>query len=299
MPDVSVILPVFNGGPYLRPAVRSVLGQRGCDLELILIDDGSTDGSAEVCRGFEGDGRVRVVVRENRGFAATLNEGMGLASSELIGRMDCDDLCLPGRFERQVDYMKAHPDVTLLGAGYWFIDAAGRRIRTFVPPADDAELQRQMLAGTNPFCHPATVFRKRPALDAGGFDGSYQPAEDLDLFLKLGEAGPVACLPDVLLEYRQHPASMSATEQGEQVEHLRRACVEACRRRGVDVPFAADQPWRPGSDAASRFAFALRYGWWAMDSGEHATARHYGRQAVRQKPWSREAWTLFLKAGTG
>ena len=295
MPALSVILPVHNASAYLRPAVESVLAQEGCAFELILIDDGSTDDSLAVCREFEADGRVRLVSRANKGFAATLNEGMGLAEGELIGRMDGDDVCLPGRFAKQVTFMREHPEVTLLGAGYWFTDEAGRRIRTFVPPGDDGTLQRQLLSGRNPICHPACVYRKQAALDAGGFRDEYRPAEDLELWLRLGEAGRIACLPDVLLEYRQHGGSMSAVEQGEQVEHIRRACRESNARRGTDVPFEGEQPWRPGGDRGSRHAFACRYGWWALGSGEPATAATYGRRAVGIKPWDVEGWKLWIK----
>src|SRR6185312_5943631 len=118
-PLVSVVLPVFNGGRHLEPAVRSVLEQDHRAIDAIVINDGSTDSSLQVLRRLAADDpRLRIVSRENRGLVATLNEGLALASSDFIARMDADDISYPARFSRQLALFKARPDIAMCGTDF-------------------------------------------------------------------------------------------------------------------------------------------------------------------------------------
>ncbi|MGN6626921.1 MAG: glycosyltransferase family 2 protein [Tepidisphaeraceae bacterium] len=296
MSSVSVVMPVFNAGAFLPKTVASVLGQTWADFEFIIIDDGSTDGSGARLRALaESDRRIRLVSRPNRGFVASLTEALGMAQAPLIARMDADDIARPDRLAKQVAFMQAHPEVVVLGGAYDLIDARGRRLRTMHQPTDHATLLRHCLAGTTPLCHPLTMIR-RDALDrVGGYDPATFPAEDLDLWLRLAAVGRLACLPDVLLSYRLHAGSISETKQAKQIEALRAVCTRAAERLNQPVQFAADAGWRAGG-AESAYEQLLKYGWWAFNSGERSTARHYGLRAILQHPFGSRGWRLFACA---
>lgn len=296
MPTVSVIMAVRNGARHLPAAVQSILAQTFSDFEFIIIDDGSDDGVTLplLQRYAAGDARIRLVSRPNRGLTPSLNEAVGLATGEFIARMDGDDVATPDRLRWQVEFLRANPQVVLLGGAYELIDAEDRKIRVWRPAADDATLQQHCLEGSTPICHPLAMMRASAVRQVGGYDESYAVAQDLDLWLRLGEVGRMACLPQVLLKYRQHEQSVSEKKQRLQTENMRRACEAAWARRGVQGRYQCRAPegWRPGDDRQSRLRYALQYGWWAFNAGERATARYYGWKAVLTAPWRVEGWKL-------
>jgi len=304
MPCVSVIMAIRNGAAYLSAAIDSILAQTFTDFEFIIIDDGSDEpATLELLRAYAArDARLKIVSRANKGLTRSLNEGISLAAGELLARMDGDDIATPSRLEKQVAFMRSNPDVVLLGGAYELIDGAGRPIRTWTPANDDATLQTHCLEGSTPICHPLAMMRADAVQRVGGYDESFTVAQDLDLWLRLGEVGRMACLPDVLLQYRQHAGSVSEKKQVMQTENMRRACLAAYKRRGVEGRYTcrADTGWRPTDDRASRARVALQYGWWAFNAGHRGTARHYGWKAAKTMPWSTAGWKLlgcaFLKS---
>src|SRR5882724_5687019 len=114
-PEVSVLLPAYNAAATVAKAAESVLTGDDVALELILIDDGSTDGTSEVLESIARDSRVRVISHQNMGLAASLNQGIAVASAPFIARMDADDISAPGRLDRQLKFLSDHPDVVLVG----------------------------------------------------------------------------------------------------------------------------------------------------------------------------------------
>ena len=148
--------------------------------------------------------------------------------------MDSDDVCSPDRFAKQVAYLDAHPGVVALGGAYEMIDDAGRVFHVMRYPDDDAALQESSLGGRPALCHPLVMMRADAVARVGGYDESFPVAQDNDLWLRLGEVGQLACLPDVILQYRQHGGSVSEAKAGRQIEGLRRGCESACRRRGIN-----------------------------------------------------------------
>lgn len=233
-PKVSVLLPVYNAGCYLDAAVSSILEQSFTDLELLAIDDGSTDGSCDVlCEHARRDSRVRVISRENRGLVATLQELIELASGELLARMDADDIALPHRFEHQVRFFEAHPRVVCIGGGVILIDEQGRELHHPPPVLGDAHVQRSALEGRMPICHPAAMFRAHAVARVGGYRSEAYPSEDLDLWLRLGEVGQLDNVPQTILRYRVHSSSVSVQQSEAQIAKMREACENAWRRRGI------------------------------------------------------------------
>jgi glycosyltransferase involved in cell wall biosynthesis len=182
-PRVSVVLPVRNGGGYLHAAVASILGQTLADLELVVIDDGSTDDSRAVVRAF-GDERIRLVEQEPRGLVASLNHGLELARAPLVARMDADDVSLPERLARQAALLDARPGVGLVCPSFRVVDAAGAELGRTLLPLRDHELRMRLLL-RNPFSHGA-VMTRRSVLDAvGPYSDAYGNNEDYDLWRRI------------------------------------------------------------------------------------------------------------------
>ena len=296
MPTVSVIMAVKNGARYLPAAVESILAQTFPDFEFIIIDDGSDDDrTPPLLRSFAArDPRIRLISRPGKGLTPSLNEALSIATGPFIARMDGDDISTPDRLGLQVQFLQDNPAVVLLGGAYELMDGDDRKIRTWRPATDDATLQRHCLEGSTPICHPLAMMRAAAVRQVGGYDETYVVAQDLDLWLRLGEVGELACLPQVLLKYRQHGQSVSEKKQQLQTQNMQRACEAAWKRRGVEGQYqcrAADG-WRPAGDRDSRLRFALQYGWWAFNAGERTTARHYGWKAVAAMPWRLDGWKL-------
>lgn len=210
---LSVVMPVFNGGPYLSTAVESVLAQTLGDHELVIVDDGSTDGSTDVIARFAAsDPRVRAFRKDNSGISDTLNRGLAEARGDWIARLDADDVMLPHRLERQLAFVSADSEMVAAGSYYDIIDAAGARCATLRPlPRDRGELQR-LLDAREPltFTHPTMIYRRQIAVALGGYRRDYEPCEDTELFARmLAMSGVILIQPEVLTLYRVHDATIS------------------------------------------------------------------------------------------
>ncbi|HEX8981094.1 MAG TPA: glycosyltransferase [Parasulfuritortus sp.] len=294
---ISVLMPVFNGEKYIAQAVESILDQTFTDFELILIDDGSRDGTLPILQSFAArDARIRLVSRENRGLVVSLNEMLQMAQGEFIARMDADDIALPDRFAWQVQFLREHPETVCLGGAFQLIDEADRLLATLSPPSSNDDIQQSILAGHGAICHPTAMMRRDALIKVGGYDAAYYPAEDVNLWLRLGEVGELANLESPVLKYRLHGNSISEQAGNKQREATRRACEAAWQRRNIEGVFMAGGAWRPGTDAASRHDYMIKYGWWAWSSRQRKTAAIYGCKAIRVRPLSMAGWRLLLVA---
>jgi glycosyltransferase involved in cell wall biosynthesis len=213
-PRVSVLIPVYNGERFLRAALDSVISQTEAAWELIVVDDGSTDGSSEILREYAAaDPRVRVFHKPNSGISDTLNAGLRHARAAWIARLDADDVMLPHRLERQLAFVAEHPDLVAAGSDYELIDqhGAGHGTRYPLPrSAADSErlFQREALLA---FTHPTMLYRTEAARAVGGYQRALEPCEDLDLFTRLMlSEGAIRIQPESLTRYRVHAGSISS-----------------------------------------------------------------------------------------
>ena len=225
-PVVSVVLPVYNCPGYVGQAIESILGQTYTDFELIIIDDGSKDETPDVVRRFT-DPRIRFFTQENRGLAATLNRGIGLARGRYIARQDQDDVSFPDRFAKQVAFLDAHSACGLLGtwAEIWRDDT--RTDRAHRHPSDNTTLQFELLLN-NPFVHSSVMMRKAALERVGGYstDPGRQPPEDYELWSRIARQFEVANLPEFLHVYREIGGSMSRIGPSPFLDHLVTICAE-------------------------------------------------------------------------
>lgn len=209
MPKVSVILPVYNGLPYLEAAIDSVMQQTFIDFELLIINDGSSDGSASIVEKFD-DPRIRFFQQKNQGLAATLNKAISLSCGEYIARQDQDDVCLPLRLQKQVAFLEVNPDVGMVGTSAEIWVGNERTDRLLRHPVDDASIRFGLLFD-NYFVHSSVMIRRSVLAKVGGYaeDKSRQPPEDYELWSRVMRSYKVTNLPEVLMAYREVPGSMS------------------------------------------------------------------------------------------
>lgn len=297
MPTVSVLMPVYNAERYATAAVESVLGQTLADFEFIIVDDGSTDRSLEILREFAArDDRVKLMSRANTGYLVALNEGLRMAHGELIARIDADDIAFAKRFERQADYLRQHPECLVVGCGLLLIDEEGEPFCESILPTEHDVIDARHLAGIGSLAHPAAMIRRQALERVGGYRPQCYGAEDHDLWLRLGEHGRLANLPDVLMKVRVHAANFTFVNQHRTREAMRRVLDEAHVRRGLPPP-AAGADLLPGmGDALERRRV---WAWSAVEAGHYRTARKHAWSILRQSFGSRASWVLLLYALLG
>lgn len=238
-PEVSVVMPVRNARRFLDEAVRSVLGQTFSDFEFVVLDDASDDGSAELLRGWaRRDRRVRLVASPRPlGLSGSSNAVVRASRAPLVARMDADDVAHPERLARQLEVMRARPDVVLVGALSEGIDAEGRRVR----PRDRWRLARASLFP--PFPHASATFRRAAFEEVGGYREECAGWEDQDLFLRLSRLGPIVVLPDALHLYRYHVSNSTGSTP---IEHraalygVRELCLAEFRAGRDYAPLLAE-----------------------------------------------------------
>ena len=213
-PRVSAIVRSHNYGRYIGRAIDSVLEQV-VPLEVIVIDDLSTDGTRDVLRRYDGDERVRVILHErNTGNIATANEGFAVARGDIVTLIDADDFCVnPDAMARQLDVLDRHPDVGMVYAAQLYVDENGDPFRTFIPwDADhvrDGLVEFRDLAFRNYIAVTGTLVRRELLLAAGGFDRDLPHAADWALWLRLATRARVAYIAEPLYAYRVHGRNMS------------------------------------------------------------------------------------------
>jgi len=292
VPPITVVMPVYNCERYVAEAVESILAQTFRDFEVLIIDDGSTDGSRVILERYaERDRRIRLVSRPNTGIVGALNEGLAMARGELIARMDADDIALPERFERQVAYLREHPEVVCLGSVVQNIDEAGRFLFEEHHAMDHEEIEEIALRGYCPLAHPSMMMRREAVLAINGYDPELALAEDTDLVLRLGERGKLVNLPQILQKYRWHDQSISAKKLALQLDRAKLAVLRACERRGIERRDLSISPWRP-TNRHSRFEYAVRFGWSGYMRGDREVALVYAAKALRLIPWRSDGWRL-------
>jgi len=296
-PIVSVVMPVFNGERYLAPTIESILGQTLSDFEFVIVNDGSNDDSRGILDQYaRRDRRIIIIDQENAGISAALNTGVERVTAPYLAPLDQDDISLPHRLQVEVTALEANSNIVCVGGWCEIIDAQGRYLTTIRTPRDDNEIQRLALAGHTPICHSGCMMRRWALLKVGGYNPEFDLAQDLDLFLRLGEIGGLQNLEVPVLRYRLHNASSSEKSVVTQRDRMRTACERAWVRRGTCGVFEAVDLWRPGPSRASQHQFALLYGWWAFNSSERKTAIIYGLRAIRARPFTSAGWKLLACA---
>ncbi|MDO8586166.1 MAG: glycosyltransferase family A protein [Armatimonadota bacterium] len=199
-PIVSVIMPVYNGAKYLREAIDSVLSQSCSQLELIAVNDGSTDSSGAVLDWYaRTDDRVRVFHQKNQGVVAALNKGLAEARGKYVARMDSDDICARRRLAKQVALMESRPEVGVCGTGWSYL---GRRGGAALPVTDDKEIRAAQMFWPC-IAHPTAMMRRELiAKHDLYYNTEFKQAEDYEFWLRFSRHCKMVNIPEPLLHYR-------------------------------------------------------------------------------------------------
>lgn len=229
---ISVLMSVYNGERYVREAIESILTQTYRDFEFVIVDDGSTDHTSKILTELsKTDTRIKILTNEqNIGLTASLNKALRHARGIYLARMDADDVALSQRLEEQVTFLKAHPDIGMLGTAYAWIDERGNVIGQRDVLTKPHELHRALIR-TNPFLHGSIMIRKELLDHVQGYDESYKKAQDYDLWLRLSSTCQFANLPDVLMQKRMTKGMISFQGERSQIRYALRARIEALRRK--------------------------------------------------------------------
>jgi glycosyltransferase involved in cell wall biosynthesis len=297
-PAISVLMPVYNCEKYLAEAVRSILGQTFADFELIIVNDGSTDGSLRVLQQFaEHDKRIRIIDRPNTGITPALNEMIEASRGQYLARMDADDISVPERFAKQKAFLDANPDCVIVGSRVMLMDPYGSPVAESGHQLQHEQIEHELLTQSGwAMVHPSVMMRRGAVVKIGGYDARWKHCEDHDLFLRMTEVGQAANLPEVLLWYRRHYASINYNKAAEQAAQKEALLREAHQRRGKEFPAGwRHQRWIPPSQPEQ----LKLWGWAALKAGNIKIARKHAMGALRRAPQSVESWRLLYCALRG
>jgi len=315
-PRVSVLMAVRDGAGYIRPAIDSVLRQTVRNLELVVVDDGSTDATREILAAYADPRLVRVDNPGPLGLADSLNRGLAVARAEFVARQDADDRSHPARLEQQLAAFAARADLALVGAQARRIDARGSPRGVVARPLGMAAIRWYHLFA-NPFIHSAVMFRRSVVQAAGGFDHSLPRAQDFDLWSRILQRQPVLNLAARLVDYRHHATSV--TESGRHAEEYARIVRRLVARNveatlgerldpaaatllggfdlgleRADVPDFVSLALRLAARFRERYPEAAREG-----EPDRTLSRQLDALAVRVRPATRGSALAVYRAGLG
>ena len=221
---VSVVMSCYNSEEFVATAIQSILDQTFKDFEFIIWNDGSTDNTEKIIKSFD-DPRIKYFYHENTGLGTALRLACEQATSTYIARMDADDISMPLRLEKEVEYLDKHPDVVLLSSSTELIDDEGTFIRASLPFTNSKVIKKLLLKGYSCLTHPASMFRRDIYIKAGGYLG-LRKSQDLLLFSRMSKYGEVINLKDKLLQYRVSVNSISTQTDGNAYTPIIKACLK-------------------------------------------------------------------------
>lgn len=300
-PTVSVVMPCFNAEKYIRPAIESILNQTFGDFELITVEDGSSDRTHEIISEYAGRDRrlIPIFNDENIGLTASLNKGIDAARGEFIARMDADDISYPERFEKQVAYLRANPDVCMVATSRERIDEDGNILsrKSFEP---GKEKLRERMKVTCSVPHGSIMFRRKEVIELGKYREGILYAEDYDLWLRMIEKYNIDVLPDILFKFRLTTECRSIAES-RQDKYYHNLVRQFARERELHGKDSYDEHLSKRvpvetSEERRKEIYHLHRGLEYMRSDFRREARREFWLCARMRPLRLQYWLLLLTA---
>lgn len=206
--NLSVVMSVYNGEKFLRESIESILGQSFGNFEFIIIDDGSTDKSADIISSYQ-DSRIRYIKNvKNIGLTRSLNIGLKMAKGEFIARQDADDVSYADRFLKQIKFLESNPNIALVGTGADFIDSEGKIYASHIMPYDPDKIKNSLLTYTC-FFHGSVIFRRKCLDSVGYYRDKFVCTQDLDYWLRFSESYNLSNISEVLYQFRRTRSAVS------------------------------------------------------------------------------------------
>lgn len=302
-PAVSIIVGAYQAEAHLERSLRSVLGQDLRDLELLVVDDGSTDATPAILAELSAsDPRVRVIRQDNRGLTSALSRGCGEARGEFIARHDADDLSLPGRLSRQVAALRNDDRLAFVSSWAQVIGPRDEPLYTLERRVDPQAATACLTAGSEgPPGHGSVMMRTSAYRTVGGYRGPFRYAQDWDLWLRLAEVGLLGYVQDCLYAFRVAEASISAHRRFQQMRlaELARLC-HAARKAGQPEAPCLEEAARVSAEPAPRFSpfepgSSYFIGKCLLDRRDPRCLDYLVR-AWRERPASWRTWAALLLA---
>jgi len=295
-PEVSVVMSVYNGAATLRETLDSIRAQQGVAFEVIVVDDGSTDGTAEI---LDQAKDLRVIHQQNQGLTRSLITGCRAARAPFIARHDCGDRSHPDRLRKQLDLITSADDIVVVSCSTQYVGPRGEPL--YVVSLDGTEVRQSLLHdGVDSIRglthHGTAMFRRDTYLDAGEYRPQFRFAQDLDLWLRMAQRGRIEFVPEVLYEARFEPGAISGLHREKQVESARIAIAlrdappdeqAALLQRASEIVPARAATAKSNADALYFLAMSLR------SAGDHRW-RRYAWRAIRLNPLHLRAWGRLL-----
>ncbi|MEI8278328.1 MAG: glycosyltransferase [Bacteroidota bacterium] len=293
---VTVLMPAYNAGPYIREAIDSVLQQTYTDFEFLIINDGSKDETLSIIRSYN-DQRIRLIDQANKGLIDSLNDGIKLSQGSIIARMDADDVCLPNRLAVQMEYLKRNPEYIAVGSEADVMDKEGNYLLRLTPIAHTNEEVVERIDLKCPFIHPCVAFRKDAVLQVGGYPKNALTFEDHLLWKELLTVGKVCNLKDVLLKVRFNPESVTIDEKwrGEAFIEIRKRSVHngfVSNEDAIELKEIVSKQNFSEYKHASYFAMVGKKYLW--DNPNAQLARSHFAKAIKLYPKNKELYMLWL-----
>ena len=302
-PLVSVVITTYNGQRFIRQALESMLGQTYPRLEVVVVDDGSTDDTPRILESVT-DPRLRILRQANRGHSGALNSGIAAAAGEFVAFLGHDDVSHPERVSKQVAYLTVHPECGLVGTQYVAIDEHGVVLGPYIKPLTHEAIVKVLRTSGNSIASPSIMVRRDVLTAVGGFRSEFDLAEDNDLCQRVSETWEVANLPDVLLQWRYHMGSVTQTRYYRQ-KAVSSASRECGRRRRLGLPEDVESslrvalqevppPRRRASEKRRRAAVKLTWGicFFTLGKRKQAISPIVGSLALA--PAQPRAWAFLL-----
>ncbi|MDN3548010.1 glycosyltransferase family 2 protein [Mucilaginibacter aquaedulcis] len=212
VPKITVLMPAYNAGKYIREAIDSVLQQTFTDFELLIVNDGSTDNTVEVIQSFN-DPRIVMIYQDNKGVSLALNKGLQYARAPYVARFDADDVCVAERLDLQYKFMTDNPEYTIIGSAANYMDMDGNFLFTSIPPAIQNDDIQQLDPSVCPFIHSTVFYKKEVILNAGGYNEHAYTFEDHFLWANILKSQKACNFSQPLIKLRLNPESITIDEK--------------------------------------------------------------------------------------
>lgn len=293
---LSIIMPAYNAEAYVAEAIESVLNQSFTEFEFIIVNDGSKDNTLEVIKRYN-DPRIKLIDQPNKGLIDTLNDAVLLAQSDIIARMDADDICYPQRLQVEYDFLTQNPDYVLVGSEADVIDKDGNYLMPLIPIGHTYKEIKERIDIKCPFIHPSVMFRKQAVMDAGFYPKNALTFEDHLLWKKLLNFGKVCNLPQKLLKARFNPESVTIDEKwrGQTFIDIRRDAIHNGYVSDEDAEklkeLIRSQNLSEYKTASYHAMVGKKYLW---NNPNGRMARQHFAEAIKHYPGNWESYLLYM-----
>jgi glycosyltransferase involved in cell wall biosynthesis len=220
MPKISVIMSVYNSEQYLKRSIDSILNQTFKDFEFIIINDGSTDNSAQILEEYSKNNNcIKIIIQENKGLTKSLNIGIKKAKGKYIARQDADDFSFSDRFEKQVYFLDNNIDIILLGTNKYEVYQNEERLGNYY----NIDTINDLVYLYNPFAHTSAMYRKDIFIKIGLYNETFKTSQDFEAWMRFAEYGKIAMIKDVLVKRYTVDNSISSLKKFNQIKNALRA----------------------------------------------------------------------------